>query len=188
MREALGLIEIRGLSTAVVVADTMAKAANVRILEVENTRGLGYMTIKIAGDVGAVHAAVNAGKQIGQITGKLISWKVIPRPSEYVGEVFCRPESAGTPGDEKAKEALEEKEESIEEKKEDAPPQVLASAAPEAEALPPKEAGEREPSLEEAPDQTGEEEELEEKAKEEAPEEAPKGKRNSKRGGKAKTS
>ena len=65
MKQALGLVEISGLSTAVVVADTMAKAANVRILEIENTKGLGYMTIKIVGDVGAVNAAVNAGKQIG---------------------------------------------------------------------------------------------------------------------------
>ena len=42
MKQALGLVEISGLSTAVVVADTMAKAANVRILEIENTKGLGY--------------------------------------------------------------------------------------------------------------------------------------------------
>ena len=54
MKQALGLIEISGLSTAVLAADTMAKAANIRILEIENTKGLGYMTIKIAGDVGAV--------------------------------------------------------------------------------------------------------------------------------------
>ena len=31
MKQALGLVEISGLSTAVVVADTMVKAANVRI-------------------------------------------------------------------------------------------------------------------------------------------------------------
>ncbi len=47
MKQALGLVEISGLSTAVVVADTMAKAANIRILEIENTKGLGYMTLKI---------------------------------------------------------------------------------------------------------------------------------------------
>ena len=62
MKQALGLVEISGLSTAVVVADTMAKAANVRILEIENTKGLGYMTIKIVGDVGAVNAAVKCRK------------------------------------------------------------------------------------------------------------------------------
>ena len=92
MKQALGLVEISGLSTAVVAADTMANAANIRILEIENTKGLGYMTIKIAGDVGAVNAAVNAGKQIGAANNKLVSWKVIPRPSDYVEQAFCCPD------------------------------------------------------------------------------------------------
>ncbi len=91
MKQALGLVEIQGLSTAVVVADTMAKAANVEIIDMENTKGLGYMTIKVAGDVGAVKAAVDAGRQVGIVHQKLVSWKVIPRPSDYVAETFCRP-------------------------------------------------------------------------------------------------
>lgn len=93
MKQALGLVEIEGLTTAVVVADTMAKAANIQILDLENTKGLGYMTIKIAGDVGAVTAAVTAGKQIGMINNKLVSWKVIARPSDYVEQTFCDPGS-----------------------------------------------------------------------------------------------
>lgn len=95
MKQALGLVEIQGLSTAVVVADTMAKAANIRILEIENTKGLGYMTIKVAGDVGAVNAAVNAGRQVGAENQKLVSWKVIPRPSDYVEHTFCDPDEPG---------------------------------------------------------------------------------------------
>ena len=110
MKQALGLVEISGLSTAVVAADTMAKAANIRILEIENTKGLGYMTIKIAGDVGAVNAAVNAGKQIGAANNKLVSWKVIPRPSDYVEHAFCCPEPPVPPSPPK-KEAQEETEE-----------------------------------------------------------------------------
>ena len=93
MKQALGLVEISGLSTAVVVADTMAKAANVRILEIENTKGLGYMTIKIVGDVGAVNAAVNAGQQLGAMNQKLVSWRVIPRPSDFVENTFCNLET-----------------------------------------------------------------------------------------------
>ena len=117
MKQALGLIEISGLSTAVVAADTMAKAANVRILEIENTKGLGYMTIKIIGDVGAVNAAVNAGKQIGTANGKLVSWKVIPRPSDYVDQTFCCPEPPVPPSPPK-KEAQEETEAEVEVKAE----------------------------------------------------------------------
>lgn len=92
MKQALGLVEIQGMSTAVVVADTMVKAANIRIIDMENTKGLGYMTIKIAGDVGAVNAAVSAGRQVGMLHGRLVSAKVIPRPSNYVEQTFCHPE------------------------------------------------------------------------------------------------
>lgn len=92
MKQALGLVEIQGLSTAITAADEMVKAANVKILEIENTKGLGYMTIKVAGDVGAVNASVNVGCQIGRMYQKLISWKVIPRPSDYVEQTFCKPE------------------------------------------------------------------------------------------------
>lgn len=88
MKQALGLVEIEGLSTAVVAADTMSKAAAVRLLELENAKGLGYMTIKITGDVGAVKAAVKAGCQLAGMYGRLVSGKVIPRPSDFVEQVF----------------------------------------------------------------------------------------------------
>lgn len=95
MKQALGLVEIEGLSTAIAVADAMVKAANVSIMELENTRGLGYMTIKVTGDVGAVNAAVNVGCQVGIINGRLVSSKVIPRPSDYVEEFFVAPKPTG---------------------------------------------------------------------------------------------
>ncbi|MEA5083178.1 MAG: BMC domain-containing protein [Lachnospiraceae bacterium] len=89
MKEALGLIEIYGLSAAVVVADAMVKTASVTLHEIENTKGNGYMTIKIFGDVGAVNAAVMAGKQLALENNKFISAKVIPRPSIGVEKLFC---------------------------------------------------------------------------------------------------
>jgi microcompartment protein CcmL/EutN len=88
MKQALGLVEIQGLSTAVLVADTMVKAANVTILEIENSKGQGYMTVKVAGDVGAVNAAVSAGKQTGLENQKLVSFKVIARPADSVDQIF----------------------------------------------------------------------------------------------------
>lgn len=90
MKQALGLVEMIGLSNAIVVADAMAKAANVEIIDVENTKGQGYMTIKVIGDVGAVNAAVNVGKQMGIECGKLVSFKVIPRPTDYIEKAFCK--------------------------------------------------------------------------------------------------
>ena len=133
MKQALGLVEIRGLSTAIVVADTMAKAANVEILEIENTRGLGYMSIKIVGDVGAVNAAVQAGRQVGITNQKLVSSKVIPRPSDYVENTFCRPPEPPEP--EKTK-VLEPEPESEKTKVPEPTPEVKAEEpAPEPEQL-----------------------------------------------------
>nr|WP_319488885.1 BMC domain-containing protein [uncultured Caproiciproducens sp.] len=90
MKDALGLIEIQGLATAILVADTMVKTASVTIIQIEKTRGHGWITVKITGDVGAVNAAVSAGKQIGETYHHYISSKVIPRPSDSVEAVFCQ--------------------------------------------------------------------------------------------------
>lgn len=88
MNQSLGLVEISGMSTALVVADAMAKSANIKIIGIENSKGLGYMTIKITGDIGAVNAAVSAGKQVGITHNHFVSSKVIPRPSDFVYKVF----------------------------------------------------------------------------------------------------
>lgn len=137
MKQALGLVEIQGMSTAVVVADTMVKAANIRIIDMENTKGLGYMTIKIAGDVGAVNAAVNAGRQVGMLHGRLVSSKVIPRPSDYVEQTFCNPEPPAEP--EPEPETKLEKPDTIEVSESEPKPEQVeepAAIAPESPADP----------------------------------------------------
>ncbi len=91
MRESLGLVETVGISTAIEVADVMVKAANVKILELENSKGGGYMTVKVVGDVGAVKAAVNAAKAAGVKYGNLVSASVIARPSDGMSTLFCNP-------------------------------------------------------------------------------------------------
>lgn len=91
MRESLGLVETVGISTAIEVADVMVKAANVKILELENSKGGGYMTVKVVGDVGAVKAAVNAAKAAGIKYGNLVSASVIARPSDGMSTLFCNP-------------------------------------------------------------------------------------------------
>lgn len=154
MKQALGLVEIQGLSTAVVVADTMAKAANIRILEIENTKGLGYMTIKIAGDVGAVYAAVNAGRQTGIANQKLVSWKVIPRPSDYVEHTFCDPTPPGTEGPSPKKPKAEAERESMTEQAAKGEAVGKPEPAAEATAAEPEPAAEATGAIE--PEPTGE--------------------------------
>ena len=51
--EALGMVETRGLIGAVEAADTMVKAANVKLVGKEQVGG-GFVTVMVRGDVGAV--------------------------------------------------------------------------------------------------------------------------------------
>lgn len=90
MEKALGLVEVAGLSSAIETADVMAKAANVELVELEAARGSGMMTIKVNGDVGAVRAAVEAGKAAAMSFGALVSVDIIARPNEDTGRVFVR--------------------------------------------------------------------------------------------------
>ena len=83
MQQALGLIETRGLVAAVEAADAMVKAANVKLVGREMI-GRGLVTIMVAGDVGAVKAATDAGAAACERVGKLLSVHVIPRPHDDV--------------------------------------------------------------------------------------------------------
>ncbi len=60
MKEALGLIETKGLVACIEAADAMCKAANVELIGYENV-GSGLVTAMVKGDVGAVNAAVDSG-------------------------------------------------------------------------------------------------------------------------------
>ena len=79
MQQALGLIETRGLVAAIEAADAMVKAAKVRFLSRQKVKG-GLVAIMVAGDVGAVKAAVEAGSAAGKRVGTVVSSHVIPRP------------------------------------------------------------------------------------------------------------
>jgi microcompartment protein CcmL/EutN len=78
------LIETIGLITAIEAADTALKAANVKLLGYENTKGGGRITIKLVGDVGAIKAAVAAGVAAAERIGRIESFLVIPRPHQEI--------------------------------------------------------------------------------------------------------
>ena len=77
---ALGLIETQGFTAVFEAIDTACKAANVEVIGKEKLGG-GYVTIVIRGDLSAVTAAVEAGKEKVEGLGKLIAAHVIARPS-----------------------------------------------------------------------------------------------------------
>lgn len=81
MGDAIGFVETRGLAAAIGAADTMVKAANVRILEI-NKVGSGLVSVSVIGEVAAVQSAVAAGEAEAALIGELISVNVIPRPDK----------------------------------------------------------------------------------------------------------
>ena len=72
MKEALGMIETRGLIGAIEAADAMVKAANVSLIGKVHVGG-GLVTVMVRGDVGAVKAATDAGAAAAEKVGELIS-------------------------------------------------------------------------------------------------------------------
>ena len=99
---ALGMIEVFGFATAIVVADAMAKAAAVEIVAIDkNNPAAGdparvplVMAVKAEGSAAAVEAAVAAGKAEAEKRDLYITHKVIARQSEDI-EWFARLNALG---------------------------------------------------------------------------------------------
>jgi len=83
MPTALGLIETRGLVAAIVAADAMLKASNVKLLGKEVTKA-ALVTIKVTGDVAAVKSAVDAGAAAANRIGEVLSTHIIPQPDKQI--------------------------------------------------------------------------------------------------------
>ena len=90
VRGAVGLIETEGLPAAIAAADAALKAANVVLVGRENSRGGGFMTVKIAGDVAAVQAALAAARAVAEGVRGVHSVLTIPRPGEGIGDRLVR--------------------------------------------------------------------------------------------------
>lgn len=86
-KEALGMVETKGLVGAIEAADAMVKAANVRLIGKEKI-GSGLVTVMVRGDVGAVKASVEAGAAAAKRVGELISVHVIPSPHSDVESIL----------------------------------------------------------------------------------------------------
>ena len=82
-KQALGMVETKGLVGSIEAADAMVKAANVRLIGKVLVGG-GLVTVMVRGDVGAVKASVEAGGAAAQRVGELVSVHVIPRPHDDV--------------------------------------------------------------------------------------------------------
>lgn len=89
---ALGMIEVYGFATAIVVADAMAKAAEVKVVAIDKNKPAGgdsarvplVMAVKVEGSAAAVEAAVARGRQEAERRGLYITEKIIARQSEEI--------------------------------------------------------------------------------------------------------
>ena len=79
--QAIGILETQGLTAILEATDAMLKAADVKIVGKEKI-GAAYVTVIVTGDVAAVAAAIEAGKQAIGSLGKLIAAHVIARPHD----------------------------------------------------------------------------------------------------------
>ncbi len=80
---ALGFIETQGFTAVFEAIDTACKAASVEVVGKEKLGG-GYVTVVIQGQLSAVSAAIETGKEKVNGLGKLIAAHVIARPSDAV--------------------------------------------------------------------------------------------------------
>ncbi len=99
---ALGMIEVYGFATSIVVADAMAKAADVEVVAIDKNKPAGgdsaevplVMAVKVEGTAAAVEAAVAKGKEEAERRGLYITHKIIARQSEDI-EWFARLSALG---------------------------------------------------------------------------------------------
>ena len=95
MKEALGMVETRGMVGAIEAADAMVKAAQVTLIGKEKVGG-GIVTVMVRGDVGAVKSATDAGAAAAKRVGELISVHVIPRPDAKVEMIIPQGTKGGS--------------------------------------------------------------------------------------------
>jgi ethanolamine utilization protein EutM len=84
---ALGMVETKGLVGSIEAADAMVKAAMVDLFGKERATG-GLVTMFVAGEVGAVKAATDAGAAAARRVGELVSVHVIPRPHDSLWQIL----------------------------------------------------------------------------------------------------
>ena len=72
-QEALGMVETRGLTAALVGTEKI---------------GSGLVTVMVRGDVGAVKSAVESGSAAASRLGELVATHVIPRPHTDVEKIL----------------------------------------------------------------------------------------------------
>ncbi|MBQ2719837.1 MAG: BMC domain-containing protein [Clostridia bacterium] len=99
---ALGMIEVYGFTTSIVVADRVAKAADVKVVAIDKNKPAGgdsaevplVMVVKFEGNAGAVESAMQAGIAEAERRNLYITSKMIAGQSPEI-EWFAHLEATG---------------------------------------------------------------------------------------------
>ena len=86
MKQAIGIIEAKGLITLIEASDAALKAANIQMSGWEKI-GSGLVTGFFTGDVAAVKAGLDAAAAAGNRVGQVMATKVIPRPHDDLSKL-----------------------------------------------------------------------------------------------------
>ncbi len=81
-KQAIGILETKGLIALVQGTDAMLKAANVELTGPMKGVGSALVSAVITGDVAAVNAAIEAGAETAGRYGEVVSAHVIARPHD----------------------------------------------------------------------------------------------------------
>lgn len=94
-KEAVGLLETRGLCCLVTGIDAALKAANVQLAGPMKNVGSGLCNAVVTGDVAAVKAAIDAAADTAAQLGEVVSAHVIARPDGALESVLPEKKAAG---------------------------------------------------------------------------------------------
>ena len=78
--KAIALLEVQAMVAGIVGLDAMVKAADVKLIHVEKRLGGRLVTVVVEGEVSAVTAALEAGKNAAAEVGNVKVCEVIARP------------------------------------------------------------------------------------------------------------
>jgi len=81
-KQAIGILETKGLVALVQGTDAMLKAANVELTGPMKGVGSALVSAIVTGDVAAVNAAIEAGAETAGRYGEVVSAHVIARPHD----------------------------------------------------------------------------------------------------------
>ena len=83
--DSLGVIETFSVASSIMAADAAVKMADVQIIEIRCATGLGGKSfLYLTGDVDSVQSAVEAGIDVLEGSGLVLSYVVIPSPSKEI--------------------------------------------------------------------------------------------------------